>query len=125
MNKEQILETKKAYESKLSTELASALGIDAKNIVADWSLDQTVINITQADDTATNVYTLTAKDNNVLLTMLGYKIHKSANGAIIAYEAMPMSIDMATFGALNNIVMNTLNSDPLIVPETDKAVVEE
>ena len=76
MNKEQILEMKKAYESKLSTELASALGMDTKNIVADWSLDQTVISITQADDTATNIYTLTAKDNNVLLTMLGYKIHK-------------------------------------------------
>ena len=124
MNKEQILEMKKAYESKLSTELASALGMDAKNIVADWSLDQTVISITQADDTATNIYTLTAKDNNVLLTMLGYKIHKSANGAIIAYEAMPMSIDMATFGALNSIVMSVLNSDPLAA-ETDEVVVEE
>lgn len=124
MNKEQILETKKAYESKLSTELASALGMDTKNIVVDWSLDQTVINITQTDDTTTNVYTLTAKDNNVLLTMLGYKIHKSANGAIIAYEAMPMSIDMATLGGLNGIIMTVLNSDPLAA-EPDEAVVEE
>lgn len=124
MNKELILEMKKAYESKLSAELASALGMDTKNVVADWSLDQTVINITQVDNTATNIYTLTAKDNNILLTMLGYKIHKSANGAIIAYEAMPMSIDMATFGALNSIVMNILNSDPLAV-EDDEVVVEE
>ena len=124
MNKEQILEMKKAYESKLSTELASALGMDTKNIVADWSLDQTVISITQADDTVTNIYTLTAKDNNVLLTMLGYKIHKAANGAIIAYEATPMSIDIATLGALNSIVMTVLNSDPLAA-EIDEAVVEE
>ena len=112
MNKELILEMKKAYENKLSTELASALGMDTKNVVADWSLDQTVINITQADNTATNIYTLTAKDNSILLTMLGYKIHKAANGAIIAYEATPMSIDIATFGALNSIVMSILNSDP-------------
>ena len=125
LTKEQILEMKKAYESKLSAELASALGMDAKNIVADWSLDQTVINITQISDTATNIYTLTAKDNAVLLTMLGYKIHHAANGAIIAYEATPMSIDLSTFGALNSIVMNILNSDPLAVPETDEAVVEE
>ena len=125
MNKEQVLEMKKAYESKLSTELASALGMDAKNVVADWSLDQTVINITQADNTVTNIYTLTAKDNNVLLTMLGYKIHKAANGAIIAYEATPMSIDMSTLGALNDIVTNILNSDPLAAPEPDEAVVEE
>lgn len=125
MNKEQILEMKKAYESKLSAELASALGMDAKNVVADWSLDQTVINITQISDTATNIYTLTAKDNAVLLTMLGYKIHHAANGAIIAYEATPMSIDLSTLGALNSIVMNILNSDPLAVPETDEAVVEE
>jgi hypothetical protein len=125
MNKELILEMKKAYESKLSTELASALGMDTKNVVADWSLDQTVINITQVDNTATNIYTLTAKDNNILLTMLGYKTHKSANGAIIAYEATPMSIDIATFGALNSIVMNILNSDPLAIPENDEAVVEE
>ena len=125
MNKELILEMKKAYENKLSTELASALGMDTKNVVADWSLDQTVINITQADNTATNIYTLTAKDNSILLTMLGYKIHKAANGAIIAYEATPMSIDIATFGALNSIVMSILNSDPLAAPETDEAVVEE
>lgn len=125
MNKEQVLEMKKAYESKLSTELASALGMDAKNVVADWSLDQTVINITQADNTSTNIYTLTARDNNVLLTMLGYKIHKAANGAIIAYEATPMSIDMSTLGALNDIVTNILNSDPLAAPEPDEAVVEE
>ena len=125
MNKELILEMKKAYENKLSTELASALGMDTKNVVADWSLDQTVINITQADNTATNIYTLTAKDNSILLTMLGYKIHKAANGAIIAYEATPMSIDIATFGAHNSIVMSILNSDPLAAPETDEAVVEE
>jgi hypothetical protein len=125
MNKELILEMKKAYESKLSTELASVLGMDAKNVVADWSLDQTVINITQASDTATNIYTLTAKDNNISLTMLGYKIHRGANGAIIAYEATPMSIDLSTLGALNSIVMNILNSDPLAIPENDEAVVEE
>ena len=124
MNKELILEMKKAYESKLSAELASALGMDTKNVVADWSLDQTVINITQVDNTATNIYTLTAKDNNILLTMLGYKIHKAANGAIIAYEATPMSIDIATLGALNSIVMNILKSDPLAV-EDDEVVVEE
>lgn len=125
MNKELILEMKKAYESKLSAELSSALGIDAKNVVADWSLDQTVINITQSDDTTTNIYTLTAKDNNVLLTMLGYKIHRATNGAIIAYEAMPMSIDVSTLGALNSIIMSILNSDPLAAPEPDEAVIEE
>ena len=125
MNKELMLEMKKAYESKLSTELASSLGMNAKNVVADWSLDQTVINITQIDNTATNIYTLTAKDNNILLTMLGYKIHKAANGAVIAYEAMPMSIDISTLGALNSIITNVLNSDPLAAPETDEAVVEE
>lgn len=125
MNKELILEMKKAYESKLSTELASALGMDARNVVADWSLDQTVINITQASDTTTNIYTLTAKDNNISLTMLGYKVHRGTNGAIIAYEATPMSIDLATFNALNSIVMNILNSDPLAIPENDEAVVEE
>ena len=113
MTKELILEMKKAYESKLSTELASALGMDAQNIVAEWNLDQTVVNITQADDATANIYTLTAKDNNIVLTMLGYKIHKAASGAIIAYETMPMSIDMATLGALNNIIMSVLNSDPL------------
>jgi hypothetical protein len=56
--------------------------------------------------------------------MFGYKIHKAANGASIAYEATPMSIDIATLGALNSIVMNILNSDPLAA-ETDEAVVEE
>ena len=125
MNKELMLEMKKAYENKLSTELASALGMDVKNVVADWSLDQTVINITQADNTATNIYTLTAKDNNISLTMLGYKIHKSANGTIIAYEATPMSIDLTTLDALNGIVTNILNSDPLAAPETDEVVIEE
>ena len=131
MNKEQMLEIKKAYENKLSTELASVLGMDAKNVVADWSLDQTVINITQADNTTANIYTLTANDNSMSLTMFGYKIHKAANGAIIAYEAIPMTIDISTFGALNSIVMSILNSDPLAAPETDEtdeadeAVVEE
>lgn len=121
MNKELILEMKNAYESKLNTELASALNIDAKDIVVDWSLDQTVINITRVYDTTTNIYTLTAKDNNVLLTMLGYKIYKAANGATIAYEAIPMSINMSTFSALDSIIMNILNSDPLAA-ETDEMV---
>lgn len=121
MNKELILEMKKAYESKLSIELASALGMDAKDVVTDWSLDQTVVNITQASNTTTNIYTLTAKDNNISLTMLGYKIHKSTNGAIIAYEATPMSIDLTTLDALNGIVMNILNSDPLAA-ETNETV---
>ena len=125
MNKEQILAIKKAYESKLSTELASVLGMDAKNVTADWSLDQTVVNIAQVNDTATSIYTLTIKDNNVLLTMLGYKIHRTANGAIIAYEATPMSIDISTLGALNGIIMSILNSDPLAAPENDETVVEE
>ena len=125
MNKEQMLEMKKAYENKLSTELASALGMDTKNIVAEWSLDQTVINITQTDNNTTSIHTLTVKDNNILLTMFGYRIHQGASGAIIAYEATPMSIDISTLGALNSIVMNILNSDPLAAPETDEAVVEE
>jgi hypothetical protein len=112
MNKEQILEMKKAYENALVIQLAQALGMEESKVTAEWSLEQTVINIVQGDEIATNTYTLTAKDNNLLLTMMGCKIHKS-NNVIIAYEVMPMSIDIATFNALNALIMNILNSDPL------------
>lgn len=124
MDKEQILEMKKAYENALVIQLAQALGMEESKVTAEWSLEQTVINIVQGDENITNTYIFTAQDNNLLLTMMGYKIHK-ANNAIIAYEVMPMSIDIATFNALNALIMNILNSDPLTAPETDEAVVEK
>ena len=115
MNKKQMLEMKKAYESALVSQLAQALGLEESKVTAEWSLEQAIINIVQGDDLATNIYTFTAKDSNLLLTMMGYKTHKS-NNTIIAYEVMPMSIDVATLNALNALIMNVLNSDPLAAP---------
>ena len=115
MNKEQMLEMKKAYENALVTQLAQGLGMEESQITADWSLERAIINITQSDSTATNIYTFTVRDNNLLLTMAGYKIHKS-NNIIAAYEIVPMSIDVNTLNTLNTAIMNILNSDPLAAP---------
>ena len=112
MNKEQILEMKKAYENALITKLAETLGLELSQITAEWSLNQTVINITQGDKSVANVYTFTAQDNNLTLTMMGYRTH-TLNNKIIAYEVIPMSINVATLNTLYTLIMNVLNSDPL------------
>lgn len=124
MNKEQMLEMKKAYEANLVLTLAQALGFKEEEIKAEWSLEKAIITITNVTRTTTNHYTFVAENNNVLLTMLGVKTH-SVNGTMIAFEALPMSIDTQTLNAITHMIMEVLNSDPMAIPKIDTMEVTE
>lgn len=124
MNKEKILETKKAYEDKIQSAIAQALSFYEKDVVVNWSLDGTIIYLTKTSDQVINKYTLNVSDTDISITMLGYRIHKDANDSILAYENIPMSINAQTLNTLHQIITSIINSDPLEVTDATEAQTE-
>ena len=110
MNINDVKQLKQHYQTNLIDKISTLLSISRDNVMADWSLDTTVINVSVSNQNTITNFTFEYKDNNFLIHSSAYKV--VAQGSVpIGIIAESTTIELETIHQIFDIIVDVLSEN--------------